>query len=97
MRVDDRGWVEFDTSAVNGDVPALPVALVVVGGAQQAAVSDRCNAAVNPVLGVVGFAQPGWSVAAGEGAAAVPGDYRPADAYRHATPPQNPTRENTIE
>ncbi len=38
--VDDCGWPEFDASAVDGDVPALEVDLLVVHGAQQATVRD---------------------------------------------------------
>src|SRR5207248_7384439 len=81
--VDDRGRSEFDTSAADGDIPRLVVDLVVVGRAQQAAILHRSLATVDPVPRVVGFGQPGRSVAAGEGAPAIPRHQRAADAYRY--------------
>ena len=38
--VDEGGWPEFDASALDGDVPAVEVYLLVVHGAKQAAVVD---------------------------------------------------------
>ncbi|HKS52154.1 MAG TPA: hypothetical protein VJS67_09830 [Pseudonocardiaceae bacterium] len=58
MRVNDRGWVDFGVATLDGDVPALPVDLV-VGGAQQAARRHARHPAVDPVLGVVGLAPSG--------------------------------------
>jgi hypothetical protein len=38
IRVEDRGWPEFDSSAVDGDFPPLEVYLLVMGRAEWAAV-----------------------------------------------------------
>lgn len=78
--VDDCGWPEFDASALDGDVPALEVDLLVVHGAQQATVVHGRLSTVSPVPGVVCVAHSGRPVAAGKRASAVSGDQRAADA-----------------
>jgi hypothetical protein len=50
--------------------------------AQQAAITDARHPAVNPVLHMMGIAQPRGSIAAGEGASPVAGHERAADADR---------------
>ena len=80
--IDDRGWSEFDAPAPDGDIPALEVHLLVVGGAQQATVVDSGQPIVDPVLQVVRGADSRWSIAAGKNTPAIPRDQGAANAYR---------------
>ena len=63
-RVDDGGWSEFDASALDGDVPALQVYLLVVRGAQEAAFPTFVSPPFNPVPHVVRGTDSRWSIAA---------------------------------
>jgi hypothetical protein len=76
--VQNGWWDEFDVAGVDEDLPPGVVHVAVVGLAEQDAVVDAGVPAVGPVLRVVGLAESRGSVAAGEGASAVPGDQRPA-------------------
>jgi hypothetical protein len=49
LGVEDRGGPEMDSSAVDGEIPALVVDLLVVQGAQQATIADRGDTALGPV------------------------------------------------
>jgi hypothetical protein len=78
--VDDRWWAEFDASAVDGDVPALVVHLLVMHRAQQAAIFGGRLAAIGPVRPVVCFAESRWPVTPRKRTSAVPRDECAADA-----------------
>jgi hypothetical protein len=70
--VDEHRWEEF-WEAVGGDADFPPGAVQeqVVVGAHQDEVGEVGGSAVGPVADVVSLAVAGWSVAAGESAAAV--------------------------
>jgi|SRR2546421_3064658 hypothetical protein len=80
IRIDDRGWLEFDAATPDGDGPALQMHLLVVGWAQQAAISHLRFPTVNPMNPVMGVANAGWSIAARKTAPAIAGHQRPTDA-----------------
>jgi hypothetical protein len=80
IRIDDRGWLEFDAAIPDGDVPPLQMHLLVVGWAQQAAISRLRFSTVNPMNSVMGVTNAGWSIAARETAPAIAGHQRTADA-----------------
>jgi hypothetical protein len=50
VRIDDRGWLEFDAAIPDGDVPPSQMHLLVVSGAQQAAISHLRFPTVNPMI-----------------------------------------------
>jgi hypothetical protein len=58
----------------------LPVDVLMVNTAQQAAITYARHPAVDPVLHMMGIAQSRGSIAAGEGASPVAGHERAADA-----------------
>ena len=70
--VEPGGWDEFGVAvAAELDGPVAVVEVSVVVAAEQDGVVEAGGAAVGPVPDVVGVAPAGWSVAAGERAAAV--------------------------
>jgi hypothetical protein len=82
--VDDRGGPEFDSAAVDCDIPPLQMDLLVMHVAQETAISYRGLTAVDPVPHVVRGAYSRWSTAARERTSTVPGDQRTAHTQWHS-------------
>jgi hypothetical protein len=85
IRIDDHGWSEFDSSAADGNIPALSVHLLMVHRAQEATIFYAGYAAIDPMPHMVRGAKSGWPIAARETTAAIPGDEGAADTQRRAT------------